>query len=228
MQEWKDESIAPEWKDESVAAQEWKEDYTSQEWKDDKMWSASDYNSWTSESAAVMPTGSANAVFTQTGVGAKVVSSFTVTDLATIVTPLATQAVQAAGSPSQTTMSNPNWSPVPTSLALNQAVTPPTVTVTGVNAKVVCSTVIAADARAAATKAVDPQAMWPAQAEGVNSVYAMQIEPAPTPVVEASRSPLFVPASGVSTVAPVATGASTVTITGVNAVQRGFVTITTS
>jgi hypothetical protein len=229
-QKWEDKTSAQEWEHpnaqqdwtENTGADGWKDESVAHGWKEDDMWSASDYDFWFSESGGTQSTGSASAVFTQTGVGAKVVSSSTVTDLATIVTPTASQSVQAAGSPSQSIMSNHKSSPAPTPLALNQEATSPTATVTGVNAKFVCSTVIGVDASAAATKAVDPQALWPAQVEVVDSVYAMQMQPAPTPIADVSRSPLFVPASGVSNLAPI------VTTTGMNAVQRGFVTITTS
>lgn len=111
-------------------------------------------------------------VFTQTGVGAKLITSFTVTDLETIVTPTGDATLQAAiieqvytetvsvrEATATTATTSPTSSPLP-SWATSASPPPGTFTITGINAQVISSTTVGLEAMAAATKAAGIQ-LWP-------------------------------------------------------------------
>lgn len=147
----------------------------------------------------------ADQVFTQTGVGAKLVASFTVTDLATLVTPQPT----SPGAPTSV--------PAAAAFSVSKAEESLQDRTTGVNARVVASTVVGADAVPSATSTPTLSAELVTSSGPTASPSEVVVQGIPPASIANQQSGSVISSLTFSA-----------TTTGINAIQRGFVTTTLS
>lgn len=172
--------------------------------------------------------------FTQTGIGAELVASFTVSDLATVLTPSDFVKANVIGedTPAYTATSLDEISPEPAIVPLSTAGSAPFSVskfsaaegsiITGINARIVSSGGVGLEFLASATlPAAGVPAETPASNVGPSSAFAAEATYPQSPSGTSSAQSQTMSSSGGSS-------AGVASVTGINAAGRGFATLTTS
>lgn len=173
------------------------------------------------------------ATFTQSGIGAKLVASFTVSDLATLLTPSEFVKANVIGeaTPAYTATSQSEISTAPTTIPLSTGGSAPFSVgrvsaaegslITGINARIVSSGDVGLELLASATlPAAGVPAETPALYVSPSAAFAAEATNPQSPSDINTAQSQSISSSGV----PSAVVAS---ITGINAAERGFATIST-